>query len=559
MGGNQSSHGNNGAAHDAPTSHLPATRASYYELLGVDGQATDDDIKKAYRKKALELHPDRNYGRVEHTSELFAEVQAAYDVLSDPQERAWYDSHRDLILRGNSEGTRDHYERNIRMTTAHDIMKLFRKFNGPLDFSDSPSGFYRLLRDTFDVLAREEEIAREWNGLQPVDYPSFGHANDSYEYVVKPFYTAWGGFVTNKSFAWMDAFRYSDAPDRRVRRMMEKENKRLRDEGIREFNDAVTSLLAFVRKRDPRYIPNTQSEAERQKTLRDAAAAQAIRSRAANQAKLQEYVLPEWTKTQGQEETEESEEEQYIAEHYECVACGKTFKSEKQFDAHEKSKKHLKAVHQLRISMREDQKVLKLDGPSKPANTLSISTNLEIKQSSESTIEFELIGWRKGGDQNPPLLAAGTDSELDEHKPDSNGDSVKSRTRTEYSEEDQDYNKDDYASRENVEGRILGDRATSDSCSLSSNECPIITSRICTMSTDDYDEAVLNTKPGKAKERRAKKAARERGTQQEATEFTCATCNETFLSKTKLFRHITASNHARPVHNTTKGGKGKRR
>jgi len=127
-----------------------------------------------------------------------------------------------------------------------------------MQFTDSPTGFFGGLRDTFQSLAREEELACEWEGLDAVDYPSFGHADDSYEDVVKPFYAVWNGFSTRKTFSWKDIYRYSDAPDRRVRRIMEKENKRLREEGIREFNDAVRSLIAFVRKRDPRYKPNSQ-------------------------------------------------------------------------------------------------------------------------------------------------------------------------------------------------------------------------------------------------------------------------------------------------------------
>jgi DnaJ family protein A protein 5 len=69
------------------------------DSIGITTQTDRDRIKKAYRKKALELHPDRNYGNVENATKKFAEVQSAYEILSDPQERAWYDSHRDAILR----------------------------------------------------------------------------------------------------------------------------------------------------------------------------------------------------------------------------------------------------------------------------------------------------------------------------------------------------------------------------------------------------------------------------------------------------------------------------
>ena len=61
---------------------------------------TENDIKKAYRKAALKWHPDKNHGNEEEAERQFKEVTRAYTTLSDPQERAWYDSHRDSILRG---------------------------------------------------------------------------------------------------------------------------------------------------------------------------------------------------------------------------------------------------------------------------------------------------------------------------------------------------------------------------------------------------------------------------------------------------------------------------
>lgn len=67
-----------------------AEKRDYYEVLGVEKNASAEDIKKAYRKKAIQYHPDKNPGDKE-AEEKFKEAAEAYDVLSDPQKRARYD------------------------------------------------------------------------------------------------------------------------------------------------------------------------------------------------------------------------------------------------------------------------------------------------------------------------------------------------------------------------------------------------------------------------------------------------------------------------------------
>ncbi|KAJ6440861.1 meiotically up-regulated protein [Purpureocillium lavendulum] len=484
------------------------TKTCYYDLLGVERDANDIDsidvadastplcsIKKAYRRKALDLHPDRNLNDIEAATRKFAEVQSAYEVLSDPQERAWYDSHREAILSGQddpADGASPTTFRNVRLTTTDEILSLMRRFNATVPFNDEPTGFFGIARETFEHLALEEETAVEFEGASFPDYPTFGSSDDNYDQVVKPFYAAWSGFSTKKSFSWKDKHRLTDAPDRRVRRLMEKENKKSREDAIREFNDAVRFLVTFVRKRDPRYLPNAHTEAERQKALRDAAAAQAARSRAANQERMADYRVPDWAGSRD-DSTEhhafpESSDEESEVELLECIVCNKTFKSVQQYDAHERSKKHTKAVQQLRRQMEKEGVDLRLniDTSSSAERNRSPSPGSSAVASSDKTgenvegpdVEVTNVAQQRADSGSPGPS---------EHSPISpDGD-------------------DDYAPRSAVEER-LGPNVGATGVPKSSQDSD--EDLAATMEDVSVDrDTTPQVKMGKAKAKRAKKAA----------------------------------------------------
>ena len=78
-------------------------KRDYYEVLGVEKNASADEIKKAYRKKAIQFHPDKNPGD-KQAEENFKEAAEAYDVLSDPQKRQRYDQFGHAGVGGASQG-----------------------------------------------------------------------------------------------------------------------------------------------------------------------------------------------------------------------------------------------------------------------------------------------------------------------------------------------------------------------------------------------------------------------------------------------------------------------
>ncbi|KAL1844135.1 hypothetical protein VTJ49DRAFT_4987 [Mycothermus thermophilus] len=548
-----------GAEQSAPRDSQAATprKTCYYELLGVDRTASEEEIRRAYKRRALELHPDRNLNDTENATRKFAEVQSAYEVLIDPQERAWYDSHRDAILSGEDDvagagGPQPSDRSGGGHTLANAIFALMSRFNSAVPMDDSPRGFFGILNEFFDQLAAEETAACEWAGITPTEYPPFGKSTDDYNTVAKRFYNVWSSFSTKKSFSWRDKYRLSDAPDRRIRRLMEKENKKFRDEGIREFNDAVLSLVAFVKKRDPRYVPNSQSEAERQQMLRNSAAAQAARSRAANQEKLADYVLPEWAQSRDDDEQHYDEysmsEEEDEVEEIECVVCNKTFKSEKQFEAHEKSKKHIKAVQQLKRQMRKENAHLDLDEAESGPSPVS-STPHQPEEEDQGEVEDVTTNIQTGN-----TAAKNEASQASPGEP----SNPKQGTESESSPED-----DEYAPRSVVEERILNGPSRGKK-PTGSGEPAEATPDSTAASLDDLtlDDTKIEggKKIGKAKLRKEKKAARQAAEAAAADVHKCARCSETFTSRTKLFDHIREFGHAAPIPvSNTKSGGGKKK
>ncbi|MEI8355923.1 MAG: DnaJ domain-containing protein, partial [Deltaproteobacteria bacterium] len=69
-------------------------KRDYYEVLGVHRNASETEIKKAYRKHALRYHPDKNPGNAKQSEAKFKEISEAYYVLSDEKRRAQYDQMR---------------------------------------------------------------------------------------------------------------------------------------------------------------------------------------------------------------------------------------------------------------------------------------------------------------------------------------------------------------------------------------------------------------------------------------------------------------------------------
>ncbi|XP_031344102.1 dnaJ homolog subfamily C member 21 [Photinus pyralis] len=330
----------------------------HYKVLEIETDADDSQIKTAYRKLALKWHPDKNLDNVEYAKEQFQFVQQAYDVLSDRQERAWYDKHRDQIL----------YAKDYQ-DSALDVFQYFTTscFKG---YNDGPDGFYTVYRQVFEKIVAEDTEHADDDADSSIP-PSFGSSTSDYDDIVGPFYAYWTSYNTKRSYAWLNPHNIQEVRDRRIFKLVEKENKKVRQKAKKERNEEVRALVAFVKKRDERVLENSrrleakiahnrqkqeelsrQKRLERRKELSDAQPA-AEWTRFDNVERQLKDIEKELAETFGEEvsgdESKDSDSE--LDENLFCVACNKLFKSTKGYANHETSKKHKQNVKILKETM----------------------------------------------------------------------------------------------------------------------------------------------------------------------------------------------------------------
>ena len=273
----------------------------HYEVLGVERTADEATIKKAHRRLALQLHPDKNIGN-DNAAEQFRLVQQAYECLSDPTERKWYDEHREAILRGWSANNNDKD-----LDILFDVVPYLHAgcYRG---FGDDAEGFFAVYRHVFRKIYQGEVDGVHEDKAANSDYINVDFGTSTSPWAdVKLFYQGWEAFSSSLTFAWADQYDVLEAPNRRVRRAMEDENRKVRKAAKRVRNDDIAALVKFVKKRDPRVIK------QQQKVEREKAAKEEQQRIAREQKKLDAQVARENWKAEAEENLAVMEEMDRLA------------------------------------------------------------------------------------------------------------------------------------------------------------------------------------------------------------------------------------------------------
>ncbi|XP_006875445.1 PREDICTED: dnaJ homolog subfamily C member 21 [Chrysochloris asiatica] len=507
----------------------------HYEALGVRRDASEEELKKAYRKLALKWHPDKNLDNAAEAAEQFKLIQAAYDVLSDPQERAWYDNHREALLKGGLDG--EYQDDSL------DLLHYFTVtcYSG---YGDDEKGFYAVYRHVFEMIAKEElESVLE---DEAEDFPTFGDSQSDYDTVVHPFYAYWQSFCTQKNFAWKEEYDTRQASNRWEKRAMEKENKKVRDKARKEKNELVRQLVAFIRKRDKRVQAHRKlveeqnaekarkaQEMRRQQKLKQAKLAEQYREQSWMTVADLEKELREMEARYGKEFGDGSEEDELeeheptdgqdgkdsdVAEDAEihddlyCPACDRSFKTEKAMKNHEKSKKHREMVALLKQQLEEEEE--KFSGSPTDENTLNASSEEEVEDSPKQKLSKK----QKKKKQKP---VESYDDNFNENG--TGGEKI--------DPEDTNLNQDS--------AKELGDSPQENiSVTEATKQCEDLASETKSIS-----------KPKGKKAKDMKKTVKVPGEPQTMGDvlISCSTCHDEFPSRNKLFEHLKATGHARAL------------
>jgi len=468
----------------------------HYEVLGIEEEADESQIKKAYRKLALKYHPDKNQGREEEVTKLFREVQSAYDVLSDPQERAWYDKHKDALLMKSGE-----YD---------DKETQLAPFFSPscyTGFTDEETGFYGVFAKLFKDLSEEDY---HFMDASEEDYPKFGNSETDVDYVVHQFYGFWQSFYTKKSYVWEEEWDTREAPNRWVRRKMEQENAKKTEQARKERSKEIQALVDWVRRRDPRVKAYRVKLEERQKEIAEK------NKRKRDEKRMADLIAAAKFEEENRKLIEENEDQLAALERELGFDSDSEYESEDELDAiaeedfddiTEEDKE------KIRLEMQKDEELIA------KLNDIDIEENVSDRNLSEEEIE-----------ETPKL-------------------SKKARKRQKQREKE----------LQEAQAALIEDEKSEIDPLSEGDRTQLPESQSESASCEKVPEKKLSAKEKRRlREKERQENAARRKQEEKLNEVPlCKICNEEFETRNQLFKHIKQTGHAELKSAPTSSGKKK--
>ncbi|KAG7668252.1 hypothetical protein Ndes2526A_g01016 [Nannochloris sp. 'desiccata'] len=334
-----------------------------YEVLEVDLNSDESTIRTAYRKLALRCHPDKNQNDP-HAEDRFKEIQNAYEILSDPNEKAWYDAHRDAILKSGDRHQAGASAESMAGVRPDDFVDVYAYFTSSCysGFGDGQRSFYGVYSTLFSTIEKQESDASaaraDKRGCRSnIHLPEFGLSSAEWS-EVSAFYAQWASFASARDFSWAGEYNTASAPNRQIRRLMEQDNAKKTKAAKKEYNESVRSLVDFVKKRDRRVIVHQMEEAKRRQERQEADAARREAEKQERLLRAAQYKDAAWAQgSDNSADSDTNEEDDMLEEQlvWYCPVCEKHFKSEASMANHEKSKKHKELVELLRIELEAEE------------------------------------------------------------------------------------------------------------------------------------------------------------------------------------------------------------
>ena len=393
-----------------------------------------------------------------------------------------------------------------------------------------------MYRKVFEQLAAEDiEYMDDPEEFEQI--PKFGNSKTIFDVVVN-FYGFWESYSTKKSYSWLFTHNIQEYRDRRVLKLLDKEHKKIQQKARKERNEEVRSLVLFVKKRDKRMaeykkmleekalqnrIKSEQNNLEQIRNRQQQIKEQQKNSKVKNEHEEQLRELEQSYLNQYSDSCEESSDGDEVQEGIEecnlsdgeifddelyCVACNKFFNSDSAKKNHEASKKHRANVELLKSEMATEEE----------------NYQQAVKEDSEDLSDEQEV------EAEPVKKAKGKKSKKKSKKVFNYDDSEPEEA-------------EDSADEKPEKDEIV-------------EEIPVTTTK--PPQSDDEDDWSNSKKPKKVKSKTKQKNTKSepekepesepvqihQPTEAEENENRCATCNELFPSKNKLFSHLKKTNHS---------------